>query len=83
VTRFDLPRQVQYLEMLYYVSRADGTSHRLVETFSMRHFFRYEVEHLLARCGFTDVRIDGDFDGTPFDAAADPGEIVVRARAGA
>ena len=78
--RVDLPRQVQYLEMIYYVTEPDGTSRRLVERFSMRHFFRYEVEHLLARCGFTEVRIDGDFAGTRFDSAGDPAEIVVRAR---
>ncbi|HOC18688.1 MAG TPA: class I SAM-dependent methyltransferase [Vicinamibacterales bacterium] len=80
VERVDLPRQVQYLEMIYYVTEPDGRSRRLVEQFSMRHFFRYEVEHLLARCGFTDIRIDGDFAGTPFDAAGDPAEIVALAR---
>ncbi len=79
VSRVDLPRQIQYLEMIYYVTQPDGTSRRLVEYFSLRHFFRYEVEHLLARCGFTDIRIDGDFAGTPF-GETDPAEIVVRAR---
>jgi SAM-dependent methyltransferase len=79
VERVDLPRQVQYLEMIYYVTEPDGTSRRLLERFSLRHFFRYEVEHLLARCGFTDIRIDGDFAGTPFEES-DPPEIVVRAR---
>ena len=33
--------------------------------FTMRWFFRYELEHLLARAGFADVRIHGDFDGSP------------------
>jgi ubiquinone/menaquinone biosynthesis C-methylase UbiE len=80
VERVDLPRQVQYLEMIFYVTEPDGHSRRLVEPFSMRHFFRYEVEHLLARCGFTDIRTDGDFAGTPFDTAGNPAEIVARAR---
>lgn len=79
VERVDLPRQVQYLEMIYYVTQPDGTPQRLVERFSLRHFFRYEVEHLLARAGFTDARIDGDFSGTPFEEG-DPADIVVKAR---
>lgn len=80
VERVDLPRQVQHLEMIYHVSEPDGTSRRLVEHFSLRHFFRYEVEHLLARCGFADIRIAGDFDGTPWEKCGDPAEIVARAR---
>jgi len=80
IVRADLPRQVQYMEMIYYVTEPDGTSRRLVEPFSLRHFFRYEVEHLLARCGFTDIRIDGDFAGTPWEDCGDPLEIVARAR---
>ncbi len=79
VTRRDLPGQVQFLEMIYYITEPDGTSRRLVESFSLRHFFRYEVEHLLARCGFADVRIDGDFEGTPFGGTT-PAEIVATAR---
>ena len=31
----------------------------------MRWFWRYEVEHLLHRAGFTDVKIYGDFDRSP------------------
>jgi hypothetical protein len=70
---------VQDIEMIYYVREPDGTSRRLVEHFSLRYFFRYEVEHLLVRAGFADIRIDSDFDGTPFGDAY-PGEIVVTAR---
>jgi hypothetical protein len=45
----------------------------------MRYFFRYELEHLLARAGFDDVRIYGGFDDRPFDYVS--GEMVVVARA--
>jgi SAM-dependent methyltransferase len=34
-------------------------------SFRMRWFWRYELEHLMARAGFADVRIVGDFDGSP------------------
>jgi hypothetical protein len=44
----------------------------------MRHFFRYELEHLLARSGFTNVEILGGFDRRPYDYVS--GETVVLAR---
>jgi len=44
----------------------------------MRHFFRYEIEHLLARSGFTDIQIFGGFDRRPFDYFS--GETVLLAR---
>jgi len=31
----------------------------------MRYFFRYEMEHLLTRCGFRVLEVLGDFDGSP------------------
>jgi SAM-dependent methyltransferase len=45
----------------------------------LRYFFRYELEHLLARAGFADVEIRGGFSGEPYDSRAK--EIVVVARA--
>jgi len=45
----------------------------------MRYFFRYELEHLLARSGFRDVQVFGGFDRRPFDYFS--GETVVLARA--
>jgi hypothetical protein len=38
---------------------------RLVHAFRVRYFFRYEVEHLLARCGFRVLEILGEFDRSP------------------
>ena len=34
-------------------------------SFQMRWFWRYELEHLLARTGFSEVAIHGDFDRSP------------------
>lgn len=45
---------------------------------SLRWFYRYEVEHLLARAGFTDVTFYGGYDRRPWRAE---GETVVVARA--
>ena len=44
--------------------------------FRMRWFWRFELEHLLARAGFTDVEIYGDFDRRPV-AADTPAFVVV------
>jgi SAM-dependent methyltransferase len=44
----------------------------------MRWLHRFELEHLLARAGFEDVRIYGGFDRRPYDH--DSGEQVVIAR---
>jgi hypothetical protein len=32
----------------------------------MRYFYRYEIEHLLARTGFRVVELFGDYDQSPF-----------------
>ena len=45
---------------------------------TLRYFFRYELEHLLARAGFR-AEFYGGFDRRPFDHVS--GETVVVARA--
>jgi hypothetical protein len=42
----------------------------------MRHLFRFELEHLLARCGFEMEAIYCDFNRRPYGAIY-PGELVV------
>jgi hypothetical protein len=37
----------------------------MVFAWPLRYFFRYEVEHLLGRCGFKVAAEYGDFDRTP------------------
>ncbi len=44
----------------------------------MRHLFRYELEHLLARAGFIGIEVFGAFDRRPYDYYS--GETVVIAR---
>ena len=62
-------RSEQYndVELIYYLTGTDGMVQRLVQTFPFRYFFRYEVEHLLARCGFSILELHGDFDGLPLE----------------
>lgn len=62
-----LHRAEQYndVEMIYYLTRTAGTTERIVQAFPFRYFFRYEIEHLLDRCGFRVVELFGDFDKSP------------------
>jgi SAM-dependent methyltransferase len=69
---FHRAAQVNDVELIYYVTHPDGRTERLVHAFSVRYFFRYEVEHLLARCGFRVAELFGNFDRSPLnDASAD------------
>lgn len=54
--------QYQDVEMIFYVTYPDGHVERLLQKFPFRHFFKYEVEHLLTGCGFEVVDLFGDFD---------------------
>ena len=63
----DHVNQLNHVELIYYVTFPDGREERHVHAFTMRHFFRFEIEHLLARCGFELVTIYGDFEGNPLD----------------
>ena len=57
--------QYNEIEMIYYVVGPDGHTERLVQAFPFRYFFRYEVQHLLARCGFCVDELFGSFDRRP------------------
>lgn len=76
----DLFRQVNDIELIYEVMHPDGRAERVVHAFPMRYLFRYEVEHLLARCGLEVEAVYGDFAKTPFGETAYPGDLVVVAR---
>lgn len=58
-------RQVSDVELIYYLTTGASEEVRLVHAFSMRWYWRYEVEHLLARCGFDLVTVYGNFDRSP------------------
>jgi SAM-dependent methyltransferase len=63
---FHRAEQTNDVELIYYVSHPDGHAERLVHAFRFRYFFRFEVEHLLARCGFRLVELFGNYDRSPF-----------------
>lgn len=71
--------QINYVELVYYVTHPDGMQERLVHAFPMRYLFRFEAEHLLARCGFEVERVYADFEKNPYGSQY-PGELIFVAR---
>lgn len=65
VAAFHRAEQRNDVEMIFYVTCPGGKEERLVFAWTLRYFFRYEVEHLLARCGFRVSAVYGDFDRSP------------------
>jgi hypothetical protein len=53
--------------MIFSIEHPGGKKERLVFAWPLRYFFRYEVEHLLARCGFKVKALYGNFDRTPLE----------------
>jgi hypothetical protein len=76
----DLYNQINHVELIYYVTHPDGHEERLVHAFPMRYLFRFEAEHLLARCGFAVEALYAGFDRSPYGSAY-PGELIFVARA--
>ena len=67
VTETHPAEQYNDVEIIYYLTDTTGQTERLVQGFPFRYFFRYELEHLLARSGFELVELFGDFDRSPLD----------------
>lgn len=65
IAAFHRAEQYNDIQLIYYVTYPDGKALRLVHEFPFRYFFRYEVEHLLARCGFRVANLYGNFDRSP------------------
>ena len=79
IVRHDRFAQVNQVELIYYVAHQDGRTERLVHSFPMRYLFRFEVEHLLARCGFEVEHLYAGYDKSAFGSTY-PGELVFVAR---
>lgn len=78
VARVDRIAQVSEVELAYYVTDASGREERRVQAFPMRWFFRWELEHLLARAGFRLLEVYGDFHGSPISGES-PDIVMVAA----
>lgn len=65
IAAFHRAEQRNDVEMIFSVEHPGGRKERLVFAWPLRYFFRYEVEHLLARCGFRLGAEYGNFVRTP------------------
>lgn len=65
VAAFHRAEQRNDVEMIYTVLAPGGEPARHVMAWTLRYFFRYEVEHLLARAGLRVAAVYGNFDKTP------------------
>jgi SAM-dependent methyltransferase len=65
IAAFHRAEQRNDVEMAFAVTDSDGARMRNVFAFTFRYFFRYEVEHLLARSGLRVSHLYGDFDRSP------------------
>lgn len=75
----DRANQTSENELIYYVTHPDGREERLVHGFSMRYLFRFEAEHLLARCGFEVEQVYADYDKSLYGSKY-PGELIFVAK---
>lgn len=71
-------RQLVHVAMRYVESREAGPPLETVVRFTMRWFWRYELEHLLYRAGFSEVTFYGDFDRSPLSPASPAFVVVAR-----
>jgi len=67
IAAFHRAEQRNDVEMIFTVTNSDRKKERLVFAWTLRYFFRHEVEHLLARCGFRVNALYGDFDRSPIE----------------
>jgi len=82
VAAFHRAAQRNDVEMIFSVVHPGGRQEKLVFAWPLRYFFRYEVEHLLARCGFEVAAEFGDFDRTPIRDDSPEMIFVAEARRG-
>jgi SAM-dependent methyltransferase len=62
IAAFHRIEQINEIEFAFYVKHPDGRQEVAKQIIPMRYFFRYELEHLLVRCGFRVEALYGDFD---------------------
>jgi SAM-dependent methyltransferase len=76
-TAADLARQTNHVRMSFVWEEEDG-EHRGDWEFEMRFFFRFELEHLVARSALDLVAIHGDFGGGALTAGSREYLVVCR-----
>ena len=78
ISRSKILRSEQLIDFaaIYRFISPDNQEGELVNPSQMRYFYRFELEHLAARCGLKLSKVFGDFDGSEY-ADSSPAIIVV------
>ena len=71
--------QVAQHALTYEVTHPDGRVQRVTHRFPLRYFFRFEVEHLLARAGFGVEHVYAGYDRSPY-GSRNPGQLILAAK---
>ncbi|MGH2409587.1 MAG: hypothetical protein ACRDGS_04360, partial [Chloroflexota bacterium] len=67
-TMFNLTKQLAHTTLLFdEVDNRTGLFHRTSADIVLRLTYRYELEHLLARTGFTARTLYGDYESSPYE----------------
>ena len=75
----DVAEQLLDVEIVHEFTEPNGDMEALTQKVRLRYFFRFELEHLLARCGFHVERVYSDYYHKPFGYVR-PGELLFVAR---
>ncbi|PZS04362.1 MAG: class I SAM-dependent methyltransferase [Candidatus Chloroheliales bacterium] len=65
---YDPISQLQAVTFIYDEIQSDGTLRRTLAPLTLRYTFRYEMEHLLAACGYHLERLYGSYELDPLTA---------------
>ena len=74
----DTAQQRIHVVFMYDINDATQRIQRVNASFAMRYFWRFELEHLLARAGFAVVDVYGSYDLAPYEA--DSSQLIVVAQ---
>ncbi|HKO03484.1 MAG TPA: class I SAM-dependent methyltransferase [Candidatus Acidoferrales bacterium] len=66
IAAFHRAAQINDVEFCWYITHADGRREQTRWRVALRYYYRFEVEHLLARAGLRVAALYGDYDRTPF-----------------
>ncbi|WP_322815503.1 class I SAM-dependent methyltransferase [Chloroflexus sp.] len=70
VIESDAAEQISHVTFIYDETAANGTLTRRTMQFTMRWLYRFELEHLLARAGFTLRAVYGSYDLEPYSSGS-------------
>lgn len=76
--RFDQARQMQYITLMYDEVQADGVVRRATLRTELRYVFRFEMQLLLERVGFTVEDVYGSPDLEPYEGPSESMIFVAR-----